>query len=222
MVLILRAGPPSVSLKKHLTTLFSMKILAFSDTHLSKPAFQRIKKRAQDADILICAGDISWFGIGLKKFLIALDKIGKPIYIIHGNHEEPPTAIEKYCSKLTHMHFVHKKVIRMDDKVFFFWGGGGFAQQNKEMEKAMDAFKKTLHKEDKVVLVTHGPPFNTALDFLDWAGHVGCKSGRLFLQEIKPVLHISGHLHEHMYEVHIFNKKTILVNAGPAGTMLNV
>jgi len=199
-----------------------MKILAFSDTHLSAPAIERIAKKSQEADILICAGDVSWFGVGLKNILTFLDKLGKPIYIIPGNHEEPPEALEKFCKKLTHVHYVHKKVVRIDDFVFFFWGCGGFSPVNKEMEKAVPAFKKTLKKGDKVVFVTHGPPYETGLDYLDWAGHVGCRSARKFLLDVKPILHISGHLHEHMYEKHVFQKKTVLVNAGPAGTMIEI
>ena len=199
-----------------------MKILAFADTHLSVPAVQRIMKRAPEADILVCPGDISWFGVGLKNILAALDKLNKPLYIIPGNHEEPTDDLETLCKKLKNVHYVHKKVLKIHGFTFFFWGTGGFAPRDRGFEKAMDAFKKTITKDDKVILVTHGPAFGTPLDHLAWAGHVGSQSQRKFLVEIKPVLHISGHLHEHMYEKHLFQKRTVLVNAGAAGTMIEI
>ena len=50
-----------------------MKILAFSDTHLHKKAIEIIKEKSKDVDILICGGDISIFGKGLKEILKELE-----------------------------------------------------------------------------------------------------------------------------------------------------
>jgi len=198
-----------------------MKILAFSDTHLEKKAVKELIKKSKDADIIICAGDISWFGTGLKKILKSLNnKIKKPIYIIHGNHEDKKT-LAKICKPLKHIHYVDKKVKKINGYTFFFWGGGGFAQRDKKLETAMIKFKKTLKKGDKVIFVTHGPAYKTALDLLPWAGHVGCKSQRKFIKAIKPILHISGHLHEHMYEYDTL-WDTVLVNVGASGTLIEI
>ena len=196
-----------------------MKIVAFSDTHLSKACVRKIKKKAKKADILICAGDISWFGTGLKEILTDLNKIKKPIYITHGNHEEPATELKKVCEKLKYLTYVHKKAIKIGEYTCFFWGGGGFAQTNKALEKKMISFKKSLKKGEQVIFITHGPAYKTKLDYLDWAGHVGCKSNKKFIKEIKPILHISGHLHEHMYEQEVLYKRTLSINAGSEGSL---
>lgn len=199
-----------------------MKILAFSDTHLHKKCLDLIKENAKNVDFLICAGDISWFSRGLKEVLKDLDNsIDKPLYIIPGNHEEA-AQLEKVCESLKNVIYMHRKTKRIGDYIFFFWGEGGFMQVNKALEHATERFKERLKKEDKVIFITHGPPFQTALDFLDWAGHVGCKSQRKFLLEIKPVLHISGHLHENFHQRQLFNNKTILLNPGPEGTIIEV
>jgi uncharacterized protein len=199
-----------------------MKILAFTDTHLSETAINKIKKKAKKADILVCAGDISWFGMDLRKILRDLNKIGKPVYVIPGNHEEPGTKMKNICSKLKNVYYVHKMVKKINGYKFFFWGGGGFAQIDKALEKRMVLFKKTIKKDDQIIFVTHGSPFKTELDYLDWAGHVGCKSQRKFIRQFKPLLHISGHLHENMHKQQVLFKKTLLVNPGPDGTILEI
>ena len=198
-----------------------MKILAFSDTHLHKQCLDLIKENSKKVDFLICAGDISWFSRGLKEVLKDLDThIDKAIYIIPGNHEEA-VQLEKICEPLKHVTYMHRKAKKIGDYIFFFWGGGGFAQNNPALERATEKFKEKLKKEDKVIFITHGPPYKTELDFLDWAGHVGCKSQRKFLLEIKPVLHISGHLHENFHKKQQL-QKTLLVNPGPEGTIIEV
>jgi len=199
-----------------------MKILAFSDNHLNEHSIKEIKKKAKKADILICAGDLSWFGSGLKDILKDLNKIKKPLYIIPGNHEEWGGDLRKVCKNYKNITFVHKTWRNIEGFKVFFWGGGGFADRNKELEEKMIKFKNFLKKGDQVIFVTHGPPYNTKLDFLEWAGHVGCKSQRKFDRSIKPILHICGHLHEHMYEKEVLFKKTLIVNPGPEGTILKV
>ena len=199
-----------------------MKILAFSDTHLHKKAIEIIKEKSKDVDILICGGDISIFGKGLKEILKELDiTIKKPILIIPGNHEEG-TPLEEICKNLKNIHYMHRKAKRIGGFLFFFWGGGGFTQRNASLEAATKRFKVDKKKEDKVIFVTHAPPYNTELDFLDWAGHVGCKSERKFIQEIKPILHICGHLHENFHKQQVLYKKTLIISPGPAGTIIEV
>ena len=199
-----------------------MKILAFSDTHLHKKAIQMIKENSAKVDLLICAGDISIFGRGLKEVLKELDNsIKKPLFIIPGNHEEG-SPLEEICKPLKNVHYMHKRAKKIGDYIFFFWGGGGFAQRNPSLETATEKFKQQKKKEDKVIFITHAPPYHTELDFLDWAGHVGCKSERKFIQEIKPVLHICGHLHENFNKKQILYKKTLVLSPGPAGTIIEV
>src|SRR3989338_2440847 len=77
-----------------------MKILAFTDTHLSPYAFKKIKSKVkkQNPDLLICAGDISIFEHGLDAMLNRLDKLNKKTLIIHSNHETD-AVLGKLCKK---------------------------------------------------------------------------------------------------------------------------
>jgi uncharacterized protein len=198
-----------------------MHILAFADTHLDKKSLKEIIQKSKDADLVICAGDISWFGQGLKEFLTILNKkIKQSVYFIHGNHEEGE-PIKTICKPLKNIHFVHKQVKKIQGYTIFFWGGGGFAQVNPQFEKATTRFKKAITKNDKVILVTHGPAYKSNIDFLPWCGHVGSKSQRKFIKSIKPILHLSGHLHEHIYEQDTIGE-TVVMNVGPAGTLIEI
>lgn len=199
-----------------------MKILAFSDTHLNKKAITNIITNSKNADILICAGDISWFGVGLDKILQLIDtKIKKPLFIIHGNHEDEKN-LKDICKNLKNIHFTHKQSIKIENYNIFFYGGGGFAQKNPNFELAANKFKKDIKENEKIILVTHAPPYNTDLDYLEWAGHVGCKSIKEFLKETKPILHISGHIHENFNKHEILFKKTMIISPGPSGTILEI
>lgn len=199
-----------------------MKILAFSDTHLNKKAISNLIENSKKVDIMICAGDISWFGVGLEKVLQMLDlKLKKPLFIIPGNHEDDK-ALKEICNQLKNIKYVHKKSIKIDNYHFFFYGGGGFSQKNPNFEIAAKKFKENIKENEKIILVTHAPPYNTVLDYLEWAGHVGCKSIKEFLKETKPALHISGHLHENFNKHEILFQKTFIISPGPAGTILEI
>ena len=73
-----------------------MDILAFTDIHEDWKAIEGIKKKAQKADLLICAGDLSNFGKGLDKAGKLLNSIGKTILMIPGNHESEQ-EIKELC-----------------------------------------------------------------------------------------------------------------------------
>ena len=64
-----------------------MKILAFVDTHGMKSAFDEILKKSKDADVLVCAGDFTRWGESTEKWIQFLETTGKPLILIHGNHE---------------------------------------------------------------------------------------------------------------------------------------
>ncbi len=68
--------------------------------------------------------------------------------------------------------------------------------------------------DDTDVLITHGPP-NEARDFVNnWRQggvNVGCELLRFRVEQIKPILHVFGHIHSGYGGAHI--KDTLYVNA---------
>jgi len=200
-----------------------MKILAFVDLHGSLKALKKLQKlvEKENPDIIVCAGDITIFEQNLDYLVHRVSRFKKPVLMIPGNHEED-TVLRRSCSLFKNVFYLHGSTYAQDNVLFLGWGGGGFSIRDKEFEKKAKGFKKEMEKFDKVVLVTHAPPYNTRLDRIIEES-CGNKSIRKFIAENsgKIKLAIAGHLHENAgREDHI--KETRVVNPGPFGKVITV
>ena len=172
-----------------------MKFLTFVDSHQDKKVLKALLKRASqnDIDFIICAGDFTDFGRGVHETLKPFNSLKKPFYFIQGNHEEN-IDLEEAAKKYEFCHFLHKKVLELENYIFCFYGGGGFAQRDSEFRKvAREWYSK--YNGEKIALITHMGPVDTKLDLLPM-GHVGSIDIRKFIERIKPKLVVCGHLHE--------------------------
>ena len=194
-----------------------MRILAFTDLHGNKRAVASLLKKASTADILVCAGDISDWGEHDKIILKELQKADKPMILLPGNHEIRE-ELAKTVKSFDYIIYLHKGCYQLGDYIFFGYGNMGFSEEEKEFDSIAKQFKKTLNKKNKVVLITHGPPHGTDLDFIH-GRHVGCKSITRFIEDIQPLLSISGHIHE-TFGVKQVKGNTLMINPGPEGKML--
>jgi uncharacterized protein len=172
-----------------------MKFLTFVDLHEDKKAFNDVLERSKKDDIefVVCAGDLTEFGRNLRYFLKRLNNLNKKVYIIHGNHETDEMLNECLADYPNCINFNHK-AIRLGKYLMLGYGEGGFAQQDAQFRKiARDWYSK--YNGEKIILVTHGPPFGSKVDLLEM-GHVGNKDFRKFAERIKVKLLICGHLHD--------------------------
>ena len=199
-----------------------MKILAFTDIHGSLHAIRRIEQkiRTQKPDLLVCAGDISIFENGVMGILRKLNKLNKPLIIIHGNHEDASTFV-KLSKSFKNINFIHKKHFIKDNVLFLGYGGGGFSIVDRDFERISHTFKKIIkdNNDKEIILVTHAPPYKTKLDRLV-EGHCGNKSIRNFVEN-KIDLLICGHLHENFGKEDKIGK-TKIINPGPFGKIIVV
>ena len=196
-----------------------MKILTFADTHGPISEINKLVKKSKEADLVICAGDISFFSDNLEKRIQALSKSKVPVLITHGNHESR-MELKKICKPYKNITFLHQASKRINDILFLFYGGGGFSVKDRTFEQLGKDFEKKIKATDKVVLVTHAPPYNTKLDVVH-KHHVGNESIEKFIKRVQPMVAISGHIHESEYIVYKF-RKTLLVNPGPKGRILEI
>ena len=198
-----------------------MKIFAFVDMHGSLTALRSIRSlvKKRNPDVIICAGDISIFEDGLLYLVGKIASFKLPVLMIPGNHESDQ-SLKTICSAFKNVHFTHKKVYRFKNYVFICWGGGGFAQTDKAFESFADAQMKKVKSSDKIILITHGPPYQTKLDEL-YGDYVGNKSYTNFIKKYKPDLAISGHIHETACRNQKYGK-TLLSNPGPKGKIFVV
>jgi uncharacterized protein len=203
-----------------------MKALFFVDTH-GKP-LDKIRKLSRDAEVLVCLGDWTVFESDMKEQLRELNSIGKPVVLIHGNHEDPED-VEMASHGLPNIHFIHKSYFTFKNVIFFGYGGGGFSHLDHKFEILSDAFMKDLAQMEKksnqsykLILLTHAPPYGTTLDDMgDSWGHVGSKSIRKFIEKHQPHMAFSGHIHE------CFNRQdkirnTFMMNPGPNGIIITL
>ncbi len=201
-----------------------MKILAFTDIHGSSVSLKRIeqKVKTQKPDLLVCAGDISIFERGIYSIMKRLNKIGKKIIMIHGNHEDAHTFL-KYSKLFTNLVFVHKKSCIENNVLFLGYGGGGFSETDREFEMAArEKFAKAIsqNKDKKIILLTHAPPYGTRLDRIG-RNYCGNKSITAFLKKNKIDYLMCGHLHENFGKEDKIGK-TIIINPGHFGKIVEV
>lgn len=201
-----------------------MKILAFTDLHEDYQYMEGLKQKAKEVDFILCAGDISVYESNLFEILGLLDELNKPIYMIHGNHEEDKDLSEA-CMKTKNIKFVDKQILRFGDLVIVNHGGGGFyygpSKEDKEFESLSTIFSDAIHSSKYSILMTHAPPFKTKLDLI-WSGkHVGSKAYRNFIKKVQPTIALSGHIHE---ASGLQDKlgKTLLINPGPEGIIIEL
>ncbi|MCP3682813.1 MAG: hypothetical protein GY861_09005 [bacterium] len=194
-----------------------MKIYAFVDTHGDMKGIEKIRKKSEKADLLICAGDITVFEENIERVLKKLDSIGKKILIIHGNHETEET-MKTACKLCKNLVFLHKKTYKQDDFLFIGYGNLGFSLEDSAVDRFAKKFRKKV--KEKTVIITHAPPYNTKLDKI-WNSNHGNRSIRKFIEKLEPVVAISGHLHENNGKEDKI-KNTKVINPGPYGKLIKL
>ena len=175
-----------------------MKFIAISDTHCRHRSL-RIPK----GDVLLHAGDISLRGHQreIEDFLDWFGKLPHPHKIfIAGNHDfffekEKAAMIKKLIPES--VHYLEDEQIDVNGiKIwgspytpwFFRWAF------NKRRGEALAQHWKKIPNDVQVVL-THGPAFGI-LDTVVNEQHAGDRDLLSKLLEVKPKIHVCGHIHE--------------------------
>ena len=197
-----------------------MKFLLFSDVHDDIKQTKKLLQRAHEkkVDIIIVPGDFTEFDTGLRRMLKMFNETKVPVYVLHGNHENLE-KLESTIKDYPNLTLFHKDHFIVDDIVFLGYGGDGFSRQDSEFRKIARTWYGKF-KDKRVVLITHGPPYKTKLDKLK-AGHVGNMDYRIFIERIKPLMAISGHLHDTMGEQDEIGD-TILLNPCWEGVIIEL
>lgn len=189
-----------------------MKIIAFGDIHMATAEVERIPG-IKEADLVILSGDLTNFG-GVRETKTVLDDIlrGNPNVLAQfGNLDKP--EVNEYLEQLDIN--LHGQARLVQGEVCLIGVGGSnftpFATPSEFSEKelaalAARAFRQgqeyialaqPLHKRKiPLILVSHVPPFNTAVDRLYSGKHVGSKAIRAAIEHYQPDLCITGHIHE--------------------------
>ena len=200
-----------------------MKLLAFTDLHGDEKIIKEliVKAKKTKPDFLVCAGDISEFGAKLENILKKFETVGIPMLLIPGNHEDPH-CLKESSSKFEYIIYLNEGSYEVDDYVFFGYGDGVFDKEDKYFERLAKRFAKTIDKNKKFILLVHAPPHKTKLDLLPMMGHSGNKSIKKFIVSERPHLVICGHLHENFGTIDKVGKRSVLINPGPKGKIIEI
>jgi uncharacterized protein len=204
-----------------------MKIFAFADLHCDYDLLKKIVLRVNqnDIDIVICCGDLSWFGSGLEECFELLSKINKTVLLISGNHDGNEN-IDSFCKKYSNcININHKKYV-YKDHLFVGYSEGGFGNVDPRLKLLSKKFKDFFKEhKGKKVLVLHGPPHGTSCDDRScWHPpgiHNGSITARNLIEQSSIDLVLCGHIHECENCMDKIGK-TVILNPSKAGKVIEI
>jgi len=173
-----------------------------------------------DFDVIVCVGDFSDVGLrgfspsDITKLVISELKIfKKPVVAVPGNFDKEILPILE--REGVNIHGKGKVI----NGVGFYGFGGAKTPFRTPLEPSEEEVRSGLQKaydeikDAKVkVQVTHNPPARTLIDMVYTGAHVGSEAVRKFIEEKKPAVAISSHIHEARGVDDLGSTK--LVNAG--------
>lgn len=178
-----------------------MIILGFADIHGDVDSLKHIAEPVSRADLVILAGDITNFkgSDAAAKVVDTVSKSGKRVLAVSGNCDLPEVdgLLERRGINL------HARAEMLDGIGIIGLGGSlvtPFRTPNEYSEEQLEAFLMAglaaLPSGVPFVLVSHQPPINTACDRIGGGMNVGSRAVRNFIKAQKPLVCLTGHIHE--------------------------
>lgn len=205
-----------------------VRILAFTDPHGEKKALREILALADSGrpDLIVCSGDVSFFGKECDTFLRDLGILRRTVYFVPGNHETPSVAKEltTFYPYLKDVSFgvVEDAGVRLSGLpgTDAFWPGARPADQLRAKAVGMG---EPGDRTKPLVLLTHYPPSGTNVSGTSviTPDSGGSRLVRQIVEALRPALVVCGHYHQDFgKEAHVGT--TRIVNPGPGGRILEV
>ena len=205
-----------------------VRILAFTDPHGEKKALRELFALVESGkpDLLVCSGDVSFFGKECDTFLRDLGVLRRTVYFVPGNHETPSVAKEltHFFPYLKDVSFgmVEEAAVRLAGLpgTDAFWPG---ARPNEGLFSKAVGMGKSGNQAKPLVLLTHFPPSGTNVSGTSVVtpDSGGSRLVRQIVEALRPALVICGHYHQDFgKEAHV--GPTRIVNPGPGGRILDL
>ncbi|MCB0329523.1 MAG: metallophosphoesterase family protein [Bdellovibrionales bacterium] len=195
-----------------------MQILGIVDIHSKTDQIEDLLAEAEDADLVLVAGDITNFGVDdrAEAVLKPLIEVSKRIFAVTGNCDYG--EVDGYLERLD-LHLEGKP--RSVGGIRIIGVGGSLPCPSSTPHEHSEEELKILLEEqmeeggagEPLIAVIHQPPFGTKIDKSLLAGHVGSEAVRTFIEEYQPLLCFSGHIHESPGIDTL--GESVLVNPGP-------
>lgn len=197
-----------------------MKILAFSDLHLSAPHAAALVAASAEADLVIGAGDFCNMRRGLDRAVAMLADLQAPMVAVPGNGE---SAEELRAAGFAATTVLHGEGTKSAGLRLFGLGYGvpqtPFGSWSCDLREAeADAMLAGCDTAD--ILITHSPPKGVA-DVTSGGISVGSTAIRAAAERVQPQLLLCGHVHDCWGQRGRIGK-TQVVNLGPGVTWFEV
>jgi len=183
-----------------------IRLVIISDTHGLHIGIEKNFGKLPEGDILIHAGDVSNVGEipDINRFLtwFANREFENKVFIA-GNHDFGFETNRHMVAAMVDEFKESHNVTYLEDKSadvegLKFWGSPVTPPFMSWAFNKEDDYRAQLWEtidDDTDILITHGPPFDI-LDFSKYGSeHCGCKYLRSKVFEVKPIVHIFGHIH---------------------------
>jgi Icc-related predicted phosphoesterase len=203
-----------------------VRIFAVSDVHGERAFIEKAGGAASNADMVLLGGDITSNGsAGIAGEIIAMmERWGRPLLAVHGNCDSPGVLETMAGAGIS----LHGRGVTLDGVGFFGLGGSGRTPMRTPCEYDDDEMLSCLHEgysmvagAERIVLVSHTPPFNTR-DRTFLLLRAGSRVLREFILSSRVDLCVCGHIHEAAGTAMLGG--CLVANTGPfrSGSYMNI
>ncbi len=196
-----------------------MKLLLFSDLHADAAAARKLAALAEQADVLVGAGDFGNVRREVGVCLAILQRTRKPAVLVPGNNESTDELAEA-CRNWPEARVLHGSGVVLSEVPFFGLGGGvpvtPFGAWSFDFTED-EAAELLADAPQGCVLVSHSPP-KGVVDVSSRGHSIGSTAARAAIERIAPLLVVCGHVHGSAGQTGMIGT-TPVVNAGPAGML---
>jgi Icc-related predicted phosphoesterase len=198
-----------------------MKILAFSDLHRDLEQAARLVEMADEADVVIGAGDFASVHEGLPETIGALATIETPTVLVPGNNETVD-ALRDAVDGWGAATVLHGEGATIEGAEFYGLGAGiPVTPWDWSFDLDDEAAAEMLAAcPEGAVLVLHSPPRDHC-DSAGGGGNFGSPALLRAIEEKRPRLAVCGHIHE-SWGCESTIGPTPVRNLGPKGTWIDL
>ena len=171
-----------------------MKILAFSDVHCDHAACEALVAAADQADLIIGAGDFAQRREGLADTMAILEPFASKAIYIAGNNETPEELRAATSAKVLHGQIT----TRLGLKIYGL--GGAIPELDITSFESFDipevqAAPLLESATGADIIICHSPPKGVA-DVMASRGSMGSVEIRNTIKRVQPRLMVCGHVHD--------------------------
>ncbi len=195
-----------------------MRLVVITDIHDSLDHAEALRLSGRDADALVVCGDFTTFG-GRDRIQIVADQVrfaDKPCYFVFGNCDAVGSD-----EALVGCQNLNGRVVAHGDWLLAGVGGslpcpsrtpGEYREAH--YTRVLEGIRNACEGQfERLILVSHQPPYGTEADRLPTGRHVGCRALRKFIDIVQPACCLTGHIHEAASRSLV--GRTVVLNPGP-------